>query len=1059
MAMSAHCGSCGTALRPTAKFCDQCGAARRESAEAAVYKQVTVLFADVVRSMDIAAALELERFREVMNALVGRSAEVVRRWGGGIVENTGDGVMAVFGAPIALEDHAFRACLAALDVQRQAGGLAEEVKRRDGVALALRVGLNSGRVIAGDIGSARLGYTTTGETVGFARRMESVAPTGGVMISESTARLVEGRGVLIAPAWVRIKGADDDIRAYRLLGISPPDPMMRRSEASLVGRRWEMAALGATLDRAIEGCGGVVNVVGPPGIGKSRLAREAAALAAGRGVEVRWAFCESHAREIPFGVISGLLRASLGVAGLDGDAARAQTRARLPNADPEDLLLLDDLLGIAEPATALPDIDADARRRRLTALISATALAGTEPRLLIIEDAHWIDPVSESMIADCLAVASATTAMVLITARPEYGGALLRADASQQIRLVPLGGADIKAMLGELLGSDPSVGALEAVIAHRADGNPFFAEEIVRELVQRGVLTGARGAYVCGTDVADLSVPATVQAAIEARIDRLGTPARQALYAASVIGARFGARLLVALGIDPAVEELLAVELIDRVRSEPDAEYAFRHPLIRSVAYESQLKSDRAAWHRRLAAAIEQTAPGSVEENAAVIAEHLRAAGDLHAAYSWHMRSAAWSIIRDVGAARSSWERAHRIADELPDADPARPAMRIAPRTMLSATDWFARSVQNTWGRFHELRELCDAVGDKVSLAIGMTGLATELLYAGRPGEGSQLASEQMALLDSIGNPRLTAGLSFGAFANWFNCGKFDEILRWSQTVIEQSADDPEMGAEFGIGSPLAVALTFRGIARSWLGRPGWAEDIGQSIAMARSSDPTTHALVVAWALLPQLYGALRHDASATRIVEEAAQTAAVCSNDFAVMGSEFALGAVLLFGDDVTDRRRGERLMVRARDEFLPARAPSLVPLARVLVAREGARRGDHDAAIPVMRDAVGELHRSQRRGWGLYATDVFVQTLLERGTNGDLSEARALIEDLPRQFGRGAIPDITCVKLSCLLARACGDDAEFLDLTTRHRAMAESLGFEGHRAWALAASAQPPG
>ena len=223
--------------------------------------------------------------------------------------------------------------------------------------------------------------------------------------------------------------------------------------------------------------------------------------------------------------------------------------------------------------------------------------------------------------------------MVLITSRPEYEGALTRVHGAQTIALAPLGDSDTAALLGELLGADPSVGELAAIIAERAAGNPFFAEEMVREFVQRGVLTGEHGGYVCRTDVAEVSVPATVQAAIEARIDRLTTPAKRTLTAASVIGARFGAELLAALGIDAVFDELLGAELIDQVRFTPSAEYAFRHPLIRAVAYESQLKSDRAEWHRRLAAAIEEASRTSADENAALIAEHLEAAGELHAAY------------------------------------------------------------------------------------------------------------------------------------------------------------------------------------------------------------------------------------------------------------------------------------------------------------------------------------------------------------------------------------------------------------------------------------------
>jgi class 3 adenylate cyclase len=269
---------------------------------------VTVLFADVVRSMEIAAALDIERLREVMTQLVECSAAVLRRYGA-TVEYTGDGVMAIFGAPIALEHHAFRACVAALGIQAETNRLAAKVQRRDSVALRVRVGLNSGRVIAGDIGSGSLGYRAIGEHVGMAQRMESVAAPGAVMLSESTARLVEHLAVLAEPEWVPIKGFDEPVYARRLVAISPRHRLLVRAEASLVGRGWEMAALDAIVDRAIAGNGGVVNVVGPPGIGKSRIAREAAALAAGREVEVVWTFCESHTGDIPFGVVAQLLRA------------------------------------------------------------------------------------------------------------------------------------------------------------------------------------------------------------------------------------------------------------------------------------------------------------------------------------------------------------------------------------------------------------------------------------------------------------------------------------------------------------------------------------------------------------------------------------------------------------------------------------------------------------------------------------------------------------------------------------------------------------------------------
>ncbi len=1054
MTAGVACGSCGTGLRENAKFCDACGAPTAVSGDTAKYKQVTVLFADVVRSMDIAAAVDMERLREIMTELVERSAAVVRRYGG-TVEYAGDGVMALFGAPVALEDHAFRGCLAALAIQEEANGLAAEVQRRDGVPLRLRVGLDSGRVIAGEIGSGSLGYAATGEHVGMAQRMESVAPPGGVMLSEATARLVEHLAVLAEPEWVHIKGSDAPVRARRLMGIGPRDGLVGRAEASLVGRRWEMAALDAMVDRTIGGRGGVVNVVGPPGIGKSRVAREAAALAAGRGIEVFWTFCESHARDVPFQVVAGLLRAGSRVADLDGEAARARLREEVPDADPQDLLLLDDLLGIADPEVPLPPIDPDARRRRLTALINTASLARTEPTLHIIEDAHWIDAASESMIADFLSVIPRTPSMVLITARPEYEGALTRVRGAQMIAVAPLGDSDTTALIGELLGRDPSVGELAAIIADRAAGNPFFAEEMVRELAQRGVLAGEHGGYLCRADIAEVSVPATVQAAIEARIDRLTVPAKRTLNAASVIGARFDAELLSALGIDAVLDELLGAELIDQVRFTPSAEYAFHHPLIRAVAYESQLKADRAEWHRRLATAIQERAPGSVEENAALIAEHLESADELHAAYGWHMRAGAWSTNRDLAAARVSWERARRIADRLPADDPDQLSMRITPRTMLCATDLQAREVQESQGRFAELRELCSAAGDKVSLAIGMSGPATELMYAGRAREAARLSSEQMALLESIGDPTPTMGLAVVAFCNWLGVGEFGEVSRWSQTIVELAAGDPVKGAGYGVGSPLAIALAWRGHARWWLGRPGWRQDLHDAVAMARRSNTETFSGVVAWTYGHAiLYGVLRADDSLVRACEEAVQTAHRASNDRALGLAGYALAIGLLNQDDAADRQRGLELMMQTRDIWLGKRVRFLIPATDVWAARETARRGDRDAAIPVMRQAVDELRQAEHLFYGVWGTGILVQTLLERGAQGDLAEAQEEIDwlaNLSADQG-SAIPEITLLRLRALLSRARGDDVAYRDLVSRYREMAQTLGFEGHIAWAEA-------
>src|SRR4029077_8244880 len=226
------------------------------------------------------------------------------------------------------------------------------------------------------------------------------------------------------------------------------------------------------------------------------------------------------------------------------------------------------------------------------------------------------------------------------------------------------------------------------MISERAAGNPFFAEEIVREVAERGVLRGNRGTYMLMADVAEVSMPATVQASIAARIDRLDPAAKRTLSAAAVIGSRFSLELLETLGIEPVLEDLVAAQFVDQVRFTGGPEFVFHHPLIRAVAYEAQLKSDRADLHRRVAVAIEAGDPASADENATLIAEHVEAAGDLRAAFNWHMRAATWATNRAIAAARLGWELAIKTADAFPADDSHRAGMRIAPRTMLCGTTW-----------------------------------------------------------------------------------------------------------------------------------------------------------------------------------------------------------------------------------------------------------------------------------------------------------------------------------------------------------------------------------
>jgi adenylate cyclase len=1044
------CGTCNVELRPTAKFCDECGAAVSPVSKPAEYKQVTFLFADVVHSMDIATAVGPERLREIMTELVECATSVVTRCGGTVNQFTGDGLMAVFGAPLALEDHAFRASLAGLAIQEEVERLASAIRRHDAVDLQLRIGLNSGAVIAGEIGTGTLGYTAIGDQVGMAQRMESVAPPGGVMVSDSTARLVENTVHLGARELVHIKGADNPVAARRLLAVGEHHPRPR-TESRLVGRTWELNTVTAILEETTRGLGGVVNIVGPAGIGKSRLVREVTAIASARNIPVFSTYCESHTSDIPFHVIARLFRATSGLEGLDRESARERLRERTPHVDSDDVRILEDLLGIRDPAEALPAIAPDARRRRLTALINAGSAARTEPAVYVVEDAHWIDEASESMLTDFMAVIPQTPALMLITYRPEYVGALTRVPGTQTIALRPLTDEQVSALSAELLGADPSLDGLTSLVADRAAGNPFFAEETVRDLAERGVLTGRPGAYVLQRDVTSVEVPATLQATIGARIDRLDPAAKKTLNAAAVVGMRFDTELLTALIDDVDVSPLIDAQLIDQVRFAPLAEYGFRHPLIRAVAYESQLKSDRAQLHQRLAAAIESRA--SADENAALIAEHLEAAGDLRAAFEWHMRAAAWSTWRNIAAARSSWYRAQQVADRLPDDEPKRMAMRIEPRTLLCANA-YRFGIRGIDTGFDELRDLCAAAGDERSLAIGTSGLlmARQLDGQGHDQEGSRLSTELTKLLDSVGDPTLVVALSVPLMSVDMEAGRFSTLLTMAQRVIDLANGDLFKGRMLTV-SPLTTAIAYRGLSRCLTGLPGWKDDFARAIAAADAIDPAMRsgALWIA-RLVPIANGILLPDAMALHETAEILSAAEQFGDDFVLVMARAARGIALVHQEG-PERDTGYKLLAQLIELGVHHFSNNL-RVIEVLLAREKARMGDFDGAIELIHTALDILFAAEAVQWIARATSVLVESLLRRGSDADLVEADAAVDRLaafPAEPGL-VLHDVWLMRMRTLLAQARGEDGAYRDQRDRYRKMAADLGFEGHMAWAEA-------
>jgi len=564
-------------------------------------KRVTVLFADVKSSMELAESVDGEEWHRILDGFFSVLADGVHRFEGTVNQYTGDGIMALFGAPIAHEDHAQRACFSALHLADALRRYSEELKRTRGLGLSVRIGLNSGEVVVGKIGDdLRMDYTAQGQVVGLAQRMEQLADPGKAYLTEHTAALVSGYFRLRALGAFTLKGVREPVPVFELEGVGALrtrlDVSRARGFSRFVGRADELATLEAALGRATLGQGQVVGVVADAGTGKSRLCFELAERCRARGVAVHEAHAVSHGKMIPFLPLLELLRSLFGVR--DGDAPLDARRkiagtVTLLDASLEGALpLLLDFLGYPDPERPAPALDPEARQRQLVGLVQRLVRArpAREPALLLVEDLHWLDGASETFVEALVESVAGTHALLVLNFRPEYHAPWMQRSWYQQLPLAPLGAAAIDELLGELLGRDASLGDLATRIKGRTAGNPFFIEEMVLALAESGPLEGVRGAYRLAGPLDALVLPATVEAVLAARIDRLGEREKQVLQAASVLGKEFGEPILRRVlplaesDLASSLRALVSAELVYEQALYPVAEYAFKHPLTQEVA-------------------------------------------------------------------------------------------------------------------------------------------------------------------------------------------------------------------------------------------------------------------------------------------------------------------------------------------------------------------------------------------------------------------------------------------------------------------------------------------
>ena len=581
-------------------------------------KQVTVFFADVKGSVALSRQVDPERWHEILDRFFRILAEGIHRFEGTINQFTGDGIMALFGAPIAHEDHAQRACYAALHLKQSLRNYADGLRRDEGLNFSVRMGLNSGEVVVGKIGDdLRMDYTAQGHTVGLAARIQEVAPPGGVYLGESTARAVQGYFELEDLGKFDLKGATKPVDLAALRGVgelrSRLDLAKARGFTRFLGRDDFMQQLSGALDDALNGQAQLVAFVGEPGVGKSRLAYEFLEQCRARGIPCTQTHGAAHGRTVPLLPILELYRGALGVEERDTpQQAREKIAGRVVLLDPElaeSLPLVFDFLGVADPERPAPLLEPEVRQRRLVDFDVRYSIARSkrEPMVTLYEDLHFMDEASLSWLVTLVERAAETRTLLIVNFRPEFSASWSAMSTEVARRLLPLGDAVARRLMDSILGTAAELAGLKDKIHSRTLGNPFFIEESVRAMIEAGRLVGETGNYRIEGSAPAFEIPSSVQSLLASRIDQLPDWEKLLLQTASVIGRRVSRPLLDELALphwgdlDSALATLCAKELLVEIALYPDAVYEFFHPLTREVAYESQLVRRRIRSGRQLA--------------------------------------------------------------------------------------------------------------------------------------------------------------------------------------------------------------------------------------------------------------------------------------------------------------------------------------------------------------------------------------------------------------------------------------------------------------------------
>jgi class 3 adenylate cyclase/tetratricopeptide (TPR) repeat protein len=1037
-ALGSLCPDCGSKLEHGSKFCDWCGASVagtrvRQAAPARLaaptsytpahlankilssrtalegeLKQVTVVHADVKGSTEYVADLDPEQARMFLDPVLEMMMEAVHRYEGTVNQVMGDGIMALFGAPLAYEDHAVRACYSALRMQDSIKKYAEEVRRTHGIPLQVRVGINSGAVLVRSIGNdLHMNYTAQGLTSHLSARMEQMAVPGTILITSDTCRLAGGHVTTKRVGPLIVKGLTGPIEAFELFGansfISRVEAGRPRGLTSFIGRENEMDQLREALDQVADGHGQVLAIVGEPGVGKSRLIHEFIYSPFTAGCRILKATAVSYGTAASYLPVTHFLKEYFQIATSDKSGEiREKVTSKLLDVDEALLPLLPALLTLLDFSPEDHDVSIQERTRYRQRTLEAVKRlmfreSDAQPLLVVLENLHAIDPETQVLIDGLVDSLSSSRILLLVSYRPEYAHTWGGKAHYAQVRLNPLPPMMARELLDTLVGDDVGLEQLRNLLVEKTEGNPLFLEESVRTLVETGALSGRPGAYCTTSEISQLQVPATLESLLASRIDRLTPVDKRLLQSAAVIGYQVALGVLQSVGeispdeIRQSLGRLQSSELLYEMRLFPDLEYSFKHALIHDVAYKMLPHDRRLALHNASLAAGEEYYADRLGEKADWLAFHACHAKAWDRAVT-HLRAAATrSVARSANrVAADHLENALIAANHLSDPDQKFLAidLRIELRHALTPLG----QVQRTLAHLQTAEQLATELNDKSRLGRVVAFIANCLLLQAKYDAALATASRALQIARELGDARLQLTIQIYMARARFSKGEHRETMDLYRSIIGALDERPQ--DEF-LHLPVLPTVFARCSLAASLAETGLFEEAGVHARDAlRRAEASGQPDTIMWALWGMGLFALLQGASehALSVFERLMEMCTVHDLDAYRSRIMAALGCAKARMGLV---REGYVLVEQAvaLDKFAE---PELTKSFAITALSEAALlAGELDEAYAIANQAVERTRRNGERSAQAYAC--WLQAIIQTELGANLEPA-----DSPFQTAR---------------------------------------------------------